>query len=323
MPDGLRARTTRILRHHDGKFDASPFKLLDAITDGNLVVASDTVEAIVQELPAQEERPSGHAQLRLLAWVLADARGAAPLEPDVAEKAGKRLQKQAERVRGALVNVAAAAAAAREEARAVATDGAAETQVAAINEDEVRALTALRAEVYVGFHEAVELPALVAPEPPAHFRARWDGCASIDEPATQALVLRALERNLDLEVESGIMRQEREREMRYYEDLRFKERLERCRVENEQEKLEERYQLELEGLQATLTESNEAIARLEAASKASSEARQVEILELSHTVTCERVPGTSEERAECMRLSGRVRALEEELGCLRRQLAAR
>ena len=55
-----------------------------------------------------------------------------------------------------------------------------------------------------------ELPAPVEPELPADDRARSDGCASIDEPATRALVLRALERNLDLELEATRLREKME-----------------------------------------------------------------------------------------------------------------
>ena len=211
---GLRARARQFLRHPDGKFDASPLKLLNEIIDGALVDAADAVEAAVQELPAGRARPSGRAQRRLLAWVLADARGSAPLEPAVAETAGKRLQKQAERVRGKLADVAAAAAAARVEACA-ATD--AEARLAAIDEDELFKEAALRAEVYVGFYEVAELPAPVEPELPADDRARSDGCASIDEPATRALVLRALGRNLDLELEATRLREKMEQYRADYE----------------------------------------------------------------------------------------------------------
>ena len=127
-------------------------------------------------------------------------------------------------MRGKLAVVAAAAATARVEARA-ATD--AEAQLAAVDEDEARELAALRAEVYVGFHEAAELPAPVAPEPPADDRARSDGCTSIDEPATRALVLRALERNLDLEQEARFLRDALESRRHYYEGIVDKNRCEK------------------------------------------------------------------------------------------------
>ena len=224
---GLRARARQFLRHPDGKFDASPLKLLNEIIDGALVDAADAVEAAVQELPAGQTRPSGRAQLRLLAWVLADARGSAPLESAVAETAGKRLHKQAERVRGKLADVAAAAAAARVELEACAATDA-EARLAAIDEDESFKEATLRAEVYVGFYEVAELPAPVEPELPADDRARSDGCASIDEPATRALVLRALGRNLDLELEATRLREKMEQYRADYEgycsDLELKKR---------------------------------------------------------------------------------------------------
>ena len=257
VPAGIRARAQYILRHPDGKFKPSPLKLLKSITDGLLVVASDAVAAVVQELPAGEARPSGRAQLRLIAWVLADARGAEPLEPAVAETAGKRLQKQAQRVCGALADVAAASAAARAEARATATDDA-KARLAAVDEDEARALAALRAEVYVGFHEVVELPALVAPEPPADKRARYDGCASVDDPAMRALVLRALNRNLDLELEAQSLREAMESNHIEVGSYRHRMCHAECRVKWMEEDMEagnRRWELELKGLRAELKDA--------------------------------------------------------------------
>ena len=63
----------RILTFPDGKFKPSPPpQLLGKLTDEDLVVAVDAVEAVVAK---QQPRPSGRAQFRLLAWTVADARG--------------------------------------------------------------------------------------------------------------------------------------------------------------------------------------------------------------------------------------------------------
>jgi hypothetical protein len=77
----LRRRVERLRSSTDGAFSPiGPPLLLDALTDASLVVASDIVIEQASGL-------SGKAQLRLLAWLLADARGAmAPLE--------KKLQKR-------------------------------------------------------------------------------------------------------------------------------------------------------------------------------------------------------------------------------------
>ena len=57
----------------EGSFTpAPPPALLDKITDMLLVVASDAVSAVGAEEPAL----SGNATFRLLAWTVADARGA-------------------------------------------------------------------------------------------------------------------------------------------------------------------------------------------------------------------------------------------------------
>ena len=62
-------------------------------TDEILVVAAAAVEAVVAQ---QQPRPSGKAQYRLLAWTVADARGAtAVLDKALAETVGKRLDRQA------------------------------------------------------------------------------------------------------------------------------------------------------------------------------------------------------------------------------------
>jgi len=67
------------------------------ITDELLTVASDSVEAICDLV---QPRPSGKVQLRLLAWVVADARGAVvSMDKPLAETVGKRLDRQARKVR--------------------------------------------------------------------------------------------------------------------------------------------------------------------------------------------------------------------------------
>jgi hypothetical protein len=126
------------------------------ITDGLLVVAVDVVAAV-----AAEARPalSGRKQIRLLAWTLADARGAqTPMDKALAETVGKRLERQAQRVRPTLEAAAQAAAVAVEAARAaVESDPEMESKhtrqlckadAAAFDEHE-----RLRDEVYVGFNE--------------------------------------------------------------------------------------------------------------------------------------------------------------------------
>ena len=86
----LLERARRILASEEGNFTPSPPPaLLDSITDELLVVASDTVAAVATQAPT---KPSGKAKLRLLAWLVADARGAdTPLEKALAETVGKRL----------------------------------------------------------------------------------------------------------------------------------------------------------------------------------------------------------------------------------------
>ena len=68
-----------------------PPRLLEKLTDELLVVASDVVAGV-----AAEEQPlSGNAALRLLAWTVADARGAAiAMDKPLALTVGKRLDRQ-------------------------------------------------------------------------------------------------------------------------------------------------------------------------------------------------------------------------------------
>ena len=82
----------RIVLVPEGTFTPSPPPvLLDSLTDELLVVASDVIKAVVTEAQAP---PSGKAQLRMLAWLVADARGARVMlgkaDADVAGKRGRR-----------------------------------------------------------------------------------------------------------------------------------------------------------------------------------------------------------------------------------------
>ena len=103
----------RILQHPEGDFTPSPPpRLLDNITDDNLMVAWD---AVVAAAAAMEAAPSGVKQQTALAWLLADARGAKrALGKEVATKAGKRLATHADRVSKAAAKATSIAAADRE-----------------------------------------------------------------------------------------------------------------------------------------------------------------------------------------------------------------
>ena len=78
----------RIVSSPEGTFAPSPPPaLLDALTDEQLVMASDVLAAAAAQV---QQPPSGKAQQRLLAWLLADARGAtALLDKEDAQVAGK------------------------------------------------------------------------------------------------------------------------------------------------------------------------------------------------------------------------------------------
>eukprot|EP00966_Prymnesium_polylepis_P199371 4619935-Prymnesium_polylepis.1 len=109
----LEALARRILPFAACNFSPSPPPaLLDAITDELLVVASDAISTVAAEVQPQ---PSGKALLRLLAWVVADARGASvSLDKALAETVGKRLDRQAQRVRAQLACATRSAEEARE-----------------------------------------------------------------------------------------------------------------------------------------------------------------------------------------------------------------
>ena len=171
MSEQLRTLTKRWLSFGEVlQVPADPPALLDRLTDELLIVASDAVRTEV-ELHRLFETVSGKAHFRLLAWVIADARGAdTPLDKQLAETVGKRLERQAQKVRDDVSLAAATAQQARACARlAAAADGsllaALPAELAAIDAAEKLALEAPRNEVYVGFHELISLLPRT-PEPP-------------------------------------------------------------------------------------------------------------------------------------------------------------
>ena len=153
VAESLAESALRLLRHLNGDFTPTGgTPLLEVITDTLLVVAADAVAAAATTSAGVNDR------YRLLAWVVADARGATiAMEKALALNVGKRLDRQAQKVRRALDTVAATAVAAR-----VAAAGDAQL-LAAIDLTEQTALEAARAEVYIGF---VELNGLLAPSGP-------------------------------------------------------------------------------------------------------------------------------------------------------------
>ena len=145
----LRERARRILASKDNKFEPSPPPaLIDAITDELLVVASDTVAAAATEA---QTKPSGKAKYRLLAWLVADARGA---------------------VRAATADAVELAESARAAARSAAASDVTlqatlQATLAGIDADQQAAVGRPRSEVYVGFHELdALLPGTARYEPP-------------------------------------------------------------------------------------------------------------------------------------------------------------
>ena len=109
---------------------------------------------------------------------MADARGYPldePFDKALALTIGKRLERQAQKVRDDAAAASAAAAAARQRLResaegSEALTAALATELAKVNEEEQASLRKPQVEVYVGFHE---LNALLAPkpqpEPPVRF----------------------------------------------------------------------------------------------------------------------------------------------------------
>ena len=149
----------RIRTFPEGKFTpAPPPALLDELTDELIVLASGAVAGVAAESP----KLSANAALRLLAWTVADARGAdTPLDAALALTVGKRLERQAKSVEKLLERAQAGRTMARElgrDERAAA--------LASIDAAESAARQKARDEVYIGFHELESLlPAARAAEP--------------------------------------------------------------------------------------------------------------------------------------------------------------
>ena len=206
--EALTSKAERLRPFAGGDFAPSPPPaLLDQLTDQLLVVASDAVTAVA----ARASPPmSGKATLRLLAWVLADARGGGrPMEKALAETVGKRLEKQAQKVRQTLAAATADAAQAREAARAAAAQDAdlaatLATELATIDALEKSAYQSARDEVYVGFHElgssseVASGPLSVSVEEPLPLPERV-GEEPEEGPARDGLLQRALARILTQE----------------------------------------------------------------------------------------------------------------------------
>jgi hypothetical protein len=164
LQEKLGSLARRIHAFEDGSFEPSPAPaLLSQLTNELLVVAVDAVWAVAA---AAKPELSGVARFRLLAWAVADARGATlPLDKPLALTVGKRLERQAIKTRADLAAVVDGAQAAREQAREVAGRGcdggprqeALPGELATIDQEEQRRLTALHDEVYVGFNELESL----------------------------------------------------------------------------------------------------------------------------------------------------------------------
>ena len=247
LPSGLVKSLTeiaeRVLPFTDGQFAPSSRPLLDQLTDQLLVVASDAVTAVAA---AASPRLSGKATLRLLAWVVADARGAGrPMEKALAETVGKRLEKQAQKVRETLAAAAAHAAQAREAAREAASRdanlaAALPAQLATIDVAEREAYARARDEVYIGFHElgstktaSGALSVSVDEPPPLPV---WVSEEPEDGPSKDQLLKRALDRILTQEVTIDQLREENERQQQHM-------RRERLRMQQQAWELERIQQL--------------------------------------------------------------------------------
>ena len=174
----------RFLPFPNGNFSPSPPPaLLDKITDELLVVASDAVATVAAEV---QPRPSGKSLLRLLAWVVADARGSSTvLDKLLAETVGKRLDRQAQKVRSTLARAALVAELARSDVSTILAGGALTASHGAdrraeIDRVEKQAYEHARREVYIGFHELEALlPGYAAPS-------RYPELVRIHEPVGPA-----------------------------------------------------------------------------------------------------------------------------------------
>lgn len=166
--DALKTVARRIRTFPEGQYVPSPRpQLLDRLTDELLVTASDVAKSVAAEAPPI----SGNSALRLLAWTVADARGATlVLEKPLALTVGKRLDRQAGSVRAQLAGIRERAEALRSSLRANARGHALTTGLANADADEMTVLNAVHGEVYIGFHELESLiptPACDGPGAPA------------------------------------------------------------------------------------------------------------------------------------------------------------
>ena len=151
----------RIRTFTEGQFSPSPPpQVLRRLTDGLLVTACDTVKGVAAEAPPL----SGNSALRLLAWTIADARGATSvMDKPLALTVGKRLDRQAQSVRAQLQGIRTRA---EEDRIRYPDDGDATKarQRGVVDHAERKDLELVREEEYVGFHELDDLSP-VADEP--------------------------------------------------------------------------------------------------------------------------------------------------------------
>jgi len=105
VAEALKKLAQRIRTFAEGIFPPSPPPaLLDRITDELLVLSSDVVAGVARDGQAI----SANAALRLLAWTVADARGATvALDGPLALTVGKRLNRQAQSVQASLARAEA------------------------------------------------------------------------------------------------------------------------------------------------------------------------------------------------------------------------
>ena len=140
------------------------------LSDGLMVLALEAVEAYAAAAPTP--KPSGVEQKRIMALLVADAMGfQRVLAGDDVTRAGKRIHKQANKVRDELAAACSETAAARADAcAAAATDSklqeALATALAEIDDKELTDVSKLAYEPYIGFHEitggVAAAPALAA-----------------------------------------------------------------------------------------------------------------------------------------------------------------
>jgi hypothetical protein len=167
--EALKRLARRVRSFPEGAFTPSPSPaLLDEITDELLVIASDAVSAVGKEAPAL----TGNSIFRLLAWTVADARGAkAVLDKPLALTVGKRLDRQAVNVRRQISEINGRCMGACDRLRNDAEGDASRTellprQLEAAENEKWLSLKLISMEVYVGFTELE--PLLVSesePEP--------------------------------------------------------------------------------------------------------------------------------------------------------------